>query len=152
MARITVEDCLEIENNRFSLVRLASIRTKQIRKGSDSLTKEGRSNKPVVAALREIASGKVRFLTAAEEVEYREQLAEEQRERQEQAEASSLMNTTVIPFQSAQRGSRSVDDEDVEESLPKLFGDADSSATSIDAVSLNGKESHADGQEDELDD
>jgi DNA-directed RNA polymerase subunit omega len=151
MARITVEDCLEIENNRFALVRLASVRTKQIRKGSDSLTKEGRSNKPVVAALREIASGRVRFLTAEEEVEYREQLAEEQRERQQQAEASALMNTTVIPFQSTHRVARPTDDEDVEETLPQLFGEAGSSVTPLDAVSLNGKEAHADGQEGDLD-
>ncbi|MFO0003208.1 MAG: DNA-directed RNA polymerase subunit omega, partial [bacterium] len=34
MARITVEDCLTQENNRFALVQLASKRTKQLLQGS----------------------------------------------------------------------------------------------------------------------
>jgi DNA-directed RNA polymerase subunit omega len=148
MARITVEDCLQIEDNRFALVRLASVRTKQIRRGSESLTKEGRSNKPVVAALREIASGQVRFLTAQEEVEYREKLEEEQRDRQQQAEAASLMNTTVIPFQSTSRTARPSEDEGGEEALPQLFGDNESSSSlDSDSLSLDGKGVVAEGEE-----
>ena len=148
MARITVEDCLKSENNRFALVRLASIRTKQIRRGSESLTKEGRSNKPVVAALREIASGQVRFLTPQEELEYRERLEEEQRDRQQQAEAASLMNTTIIPFQSSSRSARPTEDEGGEEALPKLFGDnASSSSLDEDALSLSGKGNNAEDDE-----
>jgi DNA-directed RNA polymerase subunit omega len=148
MARITVEDCLEIENNRFALVRLASIRTKQIRRGSESLTKEGRSNKPVVAALREIASGQVRFLTAQEEIEYREKLEEEQRDRQQEADAAALMNTTIIPFQSTNRTARPSDDEGGEEALPQLFGDnAPESSLDADSISLNGKRVIAEGEE-----
>lgn len=157
MARITVEDCLEKENNRFALVRLASVRTKQIRRGSEALTKEGRSNKPVVAALREIAQGIVSFLSPEEEAEYRETLAQEERERQEAAEAAPIMNTTVIPFQGppALRPVKRFDDEDEEESLPQLFGE------STKPVSLNGDEPHSlngkahaddDGGSDELDD
>ena len=60
MARITVEDCLENEPNRFSLVRLASRRAKQLLSGSQPVTNT-RGNRPVVSALREIADGKVRF-------------------------------------------------------------------------------------------
>jgi DNA-directed RNA polymerase subunit omega len=142
MARITVEDCLERENNRFALVRLASLRTKQIRRGSGALTKEGRGNKPVVVALREIADGLVRFLTPEEEVEYREQLAEEERERQKQAEMTPLMNTTVIPFQAgALKAPRLEEDEgdDAEEALPQLFGETKTaSQESGDVVALNG--------------
>jgi DNA-directed RNA polymerase subunit omega len=141
MARITVEDCLERENNRFALVRLASVRTKQMRRGSGALTKEGRGNKPVVVALREIADGLVRFLTPAEEVEYREQLAEEERERQKQAELAPLMNTTVIPFQAGASKAPRVEDEadDGEESLPQLFGETKtSSQESGEPVALNG--------------
>jgi len=53
MARITVEDCLEKVPNRFHLVQMASIRTKQIKKGARALVgSEG--NKEVVVALREI--------------------------------------------------------------------------------------------------
>lgn len=60
MARITVEDCLAKERNRFSLVRLASVRAKQLLNGKTPVS-DARGNKPVVVALREIADGKVRF-------------------------------------------------------------------------------------------
>jgi DNA-directed RNA polymerase subunit omega len=57
MARITVEDCLEKVDNRFSLVMLAAKRTKQLLRGSSPLIKS--DNKDGVIALREIAAGKV---------------------------------------------------------------------------------------------
>lgn len=66
MARITVEDCLEKEPNRFALVILASRRAKEILGGSSMLIDE-RENKQVVTSLREIAAGKVRFMTEAEQ-------------------------------------------------------------------------------------
>jgi DNA-directed RNA polymerase subunit omega len=59
MARVTVEDCLEQEENRFALVLLAANRTRQIMKGSPALVRG--NNKSAVMALREIADGKVRF-------------------------------------------------------------------------------------------
>jgi DNA-directed RNA polymerase subunit omega len=65
MARITVEDCLTQENNRFALVQLASKRTKQLLQGSTALISD-RKNKAVVTALREIADGQVRFMNVAE--------------------------------------------------------------------------------------
>ncbi|MBW1907667.1 MAG: DNA-directed RNA polymerase subunit omega, partial [Deltaproteobacteria bacterium] len=34
MARITIEDCTEVVSNRFHLVQMASIRTKQLKKGA----------------------------------------------------------------------------------------------------------------------
>lgn len=58
MARVTVEDCLEFVENRFSLVHLATIRTKQLFKGSRPLI--SCKNREPVTALREIAEGKVR--------------------------------------------------------------------------------------------
>lgn len=60
MARITIEDCLDSENNRFALVRLASERAKQILNGSKPVA-DSKGNRAVVTALREIASGKVKF-------------------------------------------------------------------------------------------
>jgi DNA-directed RNA polymerase subunit omega len=60
MARITVEDCLDKENNRFILVRLAAKRAKQLLSGKTPVT-DTHGNKAVVSALREIADGKVRF-------------------------------------------------------------------------------------------
>ena len=59
MARVTVEDCLEREENRFALVVLAAIRCRQLMKGSPALVHS--KNKPAVTALREIAAGHVRF-------------------------------------------------------------------------------------------
>jgi DNA-directed RNA polymerase subunit omega len=59
MARITVEDCLEQIPNRFSLVLVAAERAKQLLKGVDPLIEDGRTNKEVVTALREIAAGRV---------------------------------------------------------------------------------------------
>jgi DNA-directed RNA polymerase subunit omega len=59
MARVTVEDCLERVDNRFALVLLAAKRARQLNKGARPLVES--KNKAPVAALREIASGKVRF-------------------------------------------------------------------------------------------
>lgn len=76
MARITVEDCLTQENNRFALVQLASKRTKQLLQGSSAQTTD-RRNKAVVTALREIADGKVRFMTPEEAQAFEELRARE---------------------------------------------------------------------------
>jgi DNA-directed RNA polymerase subunit omega len=59
MARVTVEDCLEHEENRFALVILAARRTRQLIKGAPALVQS--KNKPIVTALREIADKKVYF-------------------------------------------------------------------------------------------
>jgi DNA-directed RNA polymerase subunit omega len=59
MARVTVEDCLEREDNRFALVVLASQRTRALMKGAGQLVPS--KNKSAVTALREIASGKVHY-------------------------------------------------------------------------------------------
>jgi DNA-directed RNA polymerase subunit omega len=65
MARVTVEDCLEREENRFALVVLAASRTRQIMKGSHALVRA--KNKPSVVSLREIAAGKVHFNRSSHE-------------------------------------------------------------------------------------
>ena len=59
MARVTVEDCLEHEENRFALVILAALRTRQIMKGAPALVAS--KNRPAVTSLREIASQKVHW-------------------------------------------------------------------------------------------
>ena len=58
MARITVEDCLEVVDNRFELVLMATKRARQISKGADPLV-DSSNDKPTVLALREIAGRKV---------------------------------------------------------------------------------------------
>jgi DNA-directed RNA polymerase subunit omega len=59
MARVTVEDCLEHEENRFALVVLAAQRTRQLMKGAPALVAS--KNRPAVTALREIADTRVRW-------------------------------------------------------------------------------------------
>jgi DNA-directed RNA polymerase subunit omega len=60
MARVTVEDCLPLVDNRFALVLLATKRTRQLMAGARPLM-QATKNKPPVLALREIATGKVKF-------------------------------------------------------------------------------------------
>jgi DNA-directed RNA polymerase subunit omega len=59
MARVSVEDCLEREDNRFALVILASVRARRLIKGATPLVRC--NNKPNVTSLREIATGRVHF-------------------------------------------------------------------------------------------
>jgi DNA-directed RNA polymerase subunit omega len=59
MARITIEDCTCRVPNRFHLVQMASIRTKQLKKGATSLV-QAEENKEVVVSLREIAAGYIK--------------------------------------------------------------------------------------------
>jgi DNA-directed RNA polymerase subunit omega len=59
MARITVEDCLRKVESRFELVILAAKRAKMIMKGAKPLVDA--DNRPIVTALREVATGKVKF-------------------------------------------------------------------------------------------
>jgi len=64
MARVTIEDCIEKVPSRFTLIHLASQRSKQILRGARPFVES--NNKPVVVALREIAAG---FVTIADEKE-----------------------------------------------------------------------------------
>ena len=64
MARITVEDCLEKVNNRFTLIHMASQRVRQLRKGAEPSISS--KNRDIVVSLREIAAGNV---TTAEPVD-----------------------------------------------------------------------------------
>jgi len=57
MARVTVEDCLDVIPNRFQLAMIAAQRSKQLLKGAEPLVES--KNKFIVTALREIAEGKV---------------------------------------------------------------------------------------------
>jgi len=57
MARITIEDCLNKVNNRFTLIHMAAKRVRLLRKGSEPTISS--RNKDIVVALREIAGGKV---------------------------------------------------------------------------------------------
>lgn len=99
MARITVEDCLTQENNRFALVLLSAKRTKQILQGSKLLITASKNNKAIVSSLREIADGQVRFMTKEEiaEAKAQEQLEAEERTREAFARLSQPVNETSGP-------------------------------------------------------
>ncbi len=62
MARVTIEDCIEKIPSRFTLIHLASQRSKQLIRGARPFVDS--NNKPVVIALREIAAG---YITLAKE-------------------------------------------------------------------------------------
>ena len=79
MARVTVEDCLEVVDNRFELVVMASRRARQLAKGAPStLEGEEQEDKPTVLALREIAARSIDD-SMIEEVE---RIERERRERE----------------------------------------------------------------------
>ena len=60
MARITVEDCLEVVNNRFELVTMAAKRARLLANGVDAqIDNTEAQDKPTVLALREIAARKI---------------------------------------------------------------------------------------------
>ena len=58
MARVTVQDCIKIIQNRFELILVASERARTLAKGAEPLLERDRDKNPVVA-LREIADEKL---------------------------------------------------------------------------------------------
>lgn len=74
MARVTVEDCLAMLDNRFQLVMVATKRARQLANGAEPHV-AWENDKPTVVALREIAEG---FITATilDEATPREQAEE----------------------------------------------------------------------------
>ena len=72
MARITVEDCLEVVDNRFELVMMASKRARQLANGVEPKLDNSEANdKPTVLALREIAARQIdqEFIDAVDKAE-----------------------------------------------------------------------------------
>ena len=57
MARITIEDCLQVMDNAFDICALAGKRAKDLASGAEPLIDS--KDKPTVTALREISSGKI---------------------------------------------------------------------------------------------
>ena len=57
MARVTVEDSLKNVDNMYELVHVATLRARQLFRGSDRTVRC--KNKEVVCALREIAEGHI---------------------------------------------------------------------------------------------
>ena len=57
MARITVEDCLQVVPSRFDLIIMASKRARQLTTTSRDPLVEWDNDKPTLVALREIEAG-----------------------------------------------------------------------------------------------
>lgn len=78
MARITVEDCLEVVDNRFELVMMAAKRARQLANGVEAQLDNASNDKPTVLALREIAARRIDqpYIDAVEKAE------KERRERE----------------------------------------------------------------------
>ena len=58
MAKITMEDCLEVVPNRFNLTIMAANRARELLRGEKAVIEVREGEKPSVTALREIASGR----------------------------------------------------------------------------------------------
>ena len=72
MARITVEDCLQVVDNRFELVMMAAKRARQLANGVDPQIDNSEANdKPTVLALREVAARRIDngYIDAVEKAE-----------------------------------------------------------------------------------
>src|SRR5688572_3578648 len=77
MARITVEDCLEVVDNRFELVMMAAKRARQLANGVEPLLDNSEAqDKPTVLALREIAARRI-------DTDYIDAVEKAERERKE---------------------------------------------------------------------
>lgn len=91
MARITVQDCLEVVDNRFELVMMAAKRARQLANGVEPQLDNSEANdKPTVLALREIAARRIDqpYIDAVEKAE-RER---KEREAMEWAAAEVVAN------------------------------------------------------------
>ena len=72
MARITVQDCLEVVDNRFELVMMAAKRARQLANGVEpQIDNTEAQDKPTVLALREIAARRIDqpFIDAVDKAE-----------------------------------------------------------------------------------
>ena len=76
MARVTIEDVLEVVPNRFEIIDIAAKRAHELMQGAKtSLSDSEAKHKATVQALREIASGQINLSSEQESTE--EQLLEE---------------------------------------------------------------------------
>ena len=97
MARITVEDCLEVVDNRFELVMMAAKRARQLANGVDPQIDNSESNdKPTVLALREIAAQAI-------DNDYIEAVDKSERERKER-EALEWAAAEVVAAEDDMKG------------------------------------------------
>ena len=87
MARVTIEDCVEKEPNKFKLVAMASLRTHGLLGGKQALV-DPEDDKWHVVALREVAEGKV-DVSILDDAEYHSLMDEFREKAQRQDKAIS---------------------------------------------------------------
>jgi DNA-directed RNA polymerase subunit omega len=115
MARVTVEDCVEVINSRFDLVVIAAQRAKQIASGAP-LMLDRDNDKDAVVALREIADKVIDFDAMREEITASHssyQMSEAVRAADEE---EGMASEVLDAFRDMQGSSRAVE-EDLEDHL-----------------------------------
>ncbi|MCB9978116.1 MAG: DNA-directed RNA polymerase subunit omega [Rhodospirillales bacterium] len=113
MARVTVEDCVEIVPNRFELVMLAAQRARRIGSGTQILVERDNDKNPVVS-LREIADGAVSTDDLREDLVRSHQRV--YRAEEEEEEIIDLMEGED-DWNALSDGDRPLDDEDADDDL-----------------------------------
>ena len=96
MARITVEDCLEVVDNRLELVMMAAKRARQLANGVESQMENDSNDKPTVLALREIAARRI-------DTDYIDAVEKAERERKER-EALEWAAAVVVADEDLAKG------------------------------------------------
>ena len=139
MARITVEDCLTKETNRFALIHLSSKRTKQLLQGAGVVLGEACDNKPVVTSLREIAEGKVRFMSQEEMDRLKELGLEEQVPGLEEAALQRAAAERAAKLAAAQEQAAAektlAEEPDADEETPSRNGNSENGHSHIKSAS-----------------
>ena len=89
MARVTVQDAVEIVGNRFDLILVATKRARELATGGKEAKVEWDNDKPTVVALREIEAGLI-----SNEIMENEAQAEKERIEMDaiEAEAARLID------------------------------------------------------------
>ncbi|MCU0587498.1 MAG: DNA-directed RNA polymerase subunit omega [Syntrophobacteraceae bacterium] len=110
MARVTIEDCLDNVESRFSLVHLAVSRVLQLRGNAPPLVNAPK-NKEVVVALREIAAGRVHWenIKELEDVKGLPESASKAKEEATRREVEEILETEAAPQYDASAGFEELD-------------------------------------------
>ncbi len=114
MARVTVEDCIEIVPNRFELVLLAGQRARQVSSGAQ-LTVERDNDKNPVVALREIAEKTVEPELLREAIVQGNQRVIENDDEEAVEELSMAASAEAMRLAAAAPPRPVVEDDDVDE-------------------------------------
>jgi DNA-directed RNA polymerase subunit omega len=111
MARVTVEDCVEVIANRFDLVLAAGQRARMISSGAQ-LTIERDNDKNPVVALREIADRTISADNLKEAIILNNQRVIENAEDEEVAEDISMSASAEAMRMAATQPTRAAPDDD----------------------------------------